>query len=124
MATLLIADDDRTNRLRLAQVARSLGYHPVLASDGARALAVIEDNPDIACVVTDWQMPVLDGPALIRALRAAGNPVPVLVYSAFRSISEVASLLEQGATGFLPYPVPRETLGEYVERFVFKSRAR
>jgi CheY-like chemotaxis protein len=108
----------------LAQVARSLGYHPVLASDGARALAVLEDNPDIACVVTDWQMPGLDGPALIRALRAAGNPVPVLVYSAFRSVSEVAGLLEQGATGFLPYPVPREALGEYVERFVFKSRTR
>lgn len=124
MATLLIADDDRANRMRLAQVARSLGYHAVLASDGARALAVIEDNPDITCVVTDWQMPALDGPALIRALRASGNPVPVLVYSAFRSISEVAGLLEQGATGFLPYPVPREALGEYVERFVFNSRAR
>lgn len=124
MATLLIVDDDRTNRMRLAQVARSLGYNSVLASDGARALTVIEDNPEIACVVTDWQMPGLDGPGLIRALRAAENPLPVLVYSAFRSISEVAGLLEEGATGFLPYPVPREVLGEYMERFVFKARAR
>lgn len=122
MPTLLIADDDRTNRMRLAQVVRSLGYHPVLASDGARALAILEDNPDIACVVTDWQMPVLDGPGLIRSLRDAGNSVPVLVYSAYRSVSEVGALLEQGATGFLPYPVPREALGEYVERFVFNAR--
>lgn len=122
MATLLIADDDRTSRMRLAQMAKSLGYHAVLASDGARALAILEDNPDIACVVTDWQMPGLDGPGLIRALRASGNAVPALVYSAFRSIGEVAALLEQGATGFLPYPVPREALAEYVERFVFARR--
>jgi CheY-like chemotaxis protein len=123
MATLLIVDDDKTSRMRLAQMVRSLGYHSVLASDGARALAVLEDNPEIACVVTDWQMPVLDGPGLIRSLRAAGHAVPVLVFSAFRSIGEVAALLEQGATGFLPYPVPRDVLGEYVERFVFKTRA-
>jgi hypothetical protein len=44
------------------------------------------------------------------------------VYSAFRPVREVAALLEQGATGFLPYPVPREALAEYMERFVFLSK--
>lgn len=124
MATLLIVDDDRSNRTRLEQITRSLGYHLVMASDGARALTVLEDNPGIKCVVTDWQMPVMDGPGLIRALRASGNPVPVLVYSAFRSIGEVAGLLEQGATGFLPYPVTREALAEYVERYAFEARGK
>lgn len=122
MATLLIADDDRANRMRLSQVARSLGYHVVLASDGARALAVFRDNPDIACVITDWQMPNLDGPGLIASLREDGHPVPVLVYSAYRTIGEVGGLLEKGATGFLPYPVPREALAEYLGRYVFQGK--
>ena len=122
MATLLIVDDDRASRLRLAQLARSLGYHAIMASDGARALIMLEDNPDILCVITDWQMPCLDGPGLIRSLRASENAVPILVYSAYRSIGEVAGLLELGANGFLPYPVPAEALAEYMERFVFNGR--
>lgn len=117
MTTLLIVDDDRTNRLRLAQMSRFLGYQPMLASDGARALTVLEDNPDIDIVITDWQMPVMDGPALIRALRESGNQVPLLVYSAYRSVQEVTALLKQGADYFLPYPVPIEELSEYVARF-------
>lgn len=122
MATLLIVDDEKINRMRLTQVARSLGYQTILASDGARALTVLQDNPDIVCVITDWQMPVVDGPALIREIRGAGKTIPILVYSAYRSISEVSLLLEQGADGFLPYPVPRDTLAEYMERFVFVEK--
>ncbi len=122
MATLLIVDDERTNRMRLAQLARSLGFQPILAADGSRALTILEDNPDILCIVTDWQMPNLDGPGMIRALREAGREIPVLVYSAYRSIKEVGHLLEHGATGFLPYPVPRAALAEYMERFVLKDR--
>jgi CheY-like chemotaxis protein len=118
MTILLIVDDDRTNRLRMAQITRSLGYLPLLASDGARALTILEDNPDIDLVITDCQMPVMDGPALISALRESGNSVPLLVYSAYRSIEEVSALLDKGADYFLPYPVSRESLGYYVGRIV------
>ena len=116
MTTLLIVDDDRTNRMRLALIVRSLEYHALFASDGSRALIMLEDNPGIDIVITDWEMPVMDGPALIRALRDAGNPVPVLVYSAFRSISELTALLKRGADYFLPYPVSREDLADYIAR--------
>jgi sigma-B regulation protein RsbU (phosphoserine phosphatase) len=123
MMTLLIVDDDRTNRLRLAQMSRSLGHFALSASDGSRALAMLEDNPGIDMVITDWQMPVMDGPALIRALREAGNPVPVLAYSAYRSINEVAGLLKLGADYFLAYPVSRGELSEYLERFRIQPKA-
>jgi CheY-like chemotaxis protein len=122
VAILLIVDDDRTNRLRMAQVTRSLGHIPLLASDGARALTILEDNPGIDLVITDCQMPVMDGPALIRALREAGNPVPLLVYSAYRSIEEVSALLDKGADYFLPYPVSGESLAVYVDRILVRRK--
>lgn len=122
MTTLLIVDDDRTNRMRLTQMSRSLGYITLLASDGARALTLLEDNPGIDIVITDWQMPVMDGPAFIRALRESGKTLPVLVYSAYRSIHEVTMLLEKGADYFLPYPVSREDLTEYVSRFLIQPK--
>lgn len=125
MATLLIVDDERTNRMRLSQFALSLGFATIQASDGRRALTVLEDNPDIACVITDCQMPNLDGPGLISTIRSEGNSVPILVYSAFRSVKEISALLEIGATGFLRYPVTRENLQEYLYRalsFMDKER--
>ena len=121
MSTLLIVDDEITSRIRLAQLAMSLGYTTILASDGQRALAVLEDNPNVACVVTDCQMPNMDGPAMIVAIRAGGNKIPILVYSAYCRVTEVAALLDHGANGFLGYPVNRESLAEYLERYLSKN---
>ncbi|HKP96751.1 MAG TPA: response regulator [Fibrobacteria bacterium] len=121
MPKILIVDDDAVNRLRLSRIAQSLGYSTVLASDGARALNVLEDNPDLDAVVTDCQMPNLDGPGLIQALRARSDTRLVLVFSAYRSVREVAALLEQGANGFLTYPVTREQLGEYLQRYLLEA---
>ena len=121
MKTILIVDDERTNRIRLAQIAHSLGFSTILASDGLKALSVLEDNPDIDCVVTDCQMPNLDGPGLVSRIRTGNADLLILMYSAYRSIDEVASLLDQGAHGFLNYPVTRENLGEYLDRYLSKD---
>lgn len=118
MSKLLLVDDDMVNRMRLSHIAQSLGYATILASDGLKAVSVLEDNPDISCIVTDCQMPNLDGPGLIRRIRAEGKPLPILVFSAYRTVKEISDLLENGATGFLRYPVTRENLEEYLHRYL------
>lgn len=120
MPKILLVDDERTSRLRLSKIVESLGYSVIQASDGLRALIVMEDNPDIRCVVTDCQMPNLDGPGLIIKIRETGNTLPILVYSAYRSVKEIGALLNQGADAFLSFPVTREEIGEYLERSLFK----
>jgi len=121
MKTILIVDDERTNRIRLAQIANSLGFSTILASDGLKALSVLEDNPDIDCVVTDCQMPNLDGPGLVSRIRTGNTKLLILIYSAYRSLNEISSLLEKGANAFLNYPVTRENLGEYLNRYLSKK---
>jgi CheY-like chemotaxis protein len=120
MAKILIVDDERTNRIRLTKIVESLGFNVILASDGLKALSVLEDNPEIKCVVTDCQMPNLDGPGLISKIRDNGGVLPILVYSAYRSVKEISALLDEGADAFLSYPVSRENIGEYLERYLFK----
>jgi CheY-like chemotaxis protein len=116
MLKILLADDSVTNRKLFSRIIHSLGYVPMLASDGARALQMLEDNPDIACVITDCQMPVLDGPGLIRAIRSGATPeVPVMIYSAFMGLKDVSGLLELGASRFLNYPLKREDVKECLE---------
>jgi CheY-like chemotaxis protein len=121
MDKLLIVDDVRMNRIRLAKIIDSLGYTAIHASDGLKAFSVLGDNPDIKCVITDYEMPNMNGPELIARIRSSGSELPILVYSAYRSVNEVSLLLEQGANGFLNYPVTRENLAEYVNRYLTKK---
>lgn len=75
---ILIVDDSRTMRLILKRALRQAGYgrHATIeAQDGAEALQLVEQQrPDL--VLSDWNMPVMDGLEFLTALRAAGNKVP------------------------------------------------
>lgn len=119
MKKILLVEDSAPNRKLYGQLIGSLGHIPFCARDGVRGLAAYEDNPDIACIITDCQMPEMDGPTMVRALRERyGKELPVLVYSSFLSVKDVGELLDQGATAFLPYPLTRDTLKEYLQRYL------
>jgi CheY-like chemotaxis protein len=120
MKKILLVDDERMNRIRLGTILESMGYSVTQASDGLIALTILTDNPDIKCVVTDCQMPNLDGPGLIARIRNNGSTFPIFVYSAYRSINEVAKLIDQGATAFLVYPVTEENIADYLNRYKSK----
>jgi CheY-like chemotaxis protein len=116
---ILLVEDSAPNRKLYGHLIGSLGHIPFFASDGKRGLFVFEDNPDIACIVTDCQMPEMSGPDMVRELRKRyGNDLPILVYSSFLSVKDVGELLDQGATAFLPYPLTRDTLKEYLQRYL------
>ncbi len=119
MLKVMIVDDAPTNRKILGQMVASLGYIPILAADGARGLALLEDNSDIAAVVSDCQMPNVSGSEMVRTIRKNGiRDLPVLLYSSYIGVKEVGSLLDDGATAFLRYPLSRENLKEYLDRYL------
>jgi CheY-like chemotaxis protein len=69
METVLVVDDEQGILEALADLLREEGYRVVSASHGREALErMAELRPDL--VLTDWMMPVLDGPALIQRIRA------------------------------------------------------
>jgi two-component system, cell cycle sensor histidine kinase and response regulator CckA len=63
----------------------SFGYRALTASDGSEGIALFSQNPDVAVVVTDMLMPVLDGPTTIRALRKLNPNVRVIGMSGYTS---------------------------------------
>ena len=84
---LLVVDDDRAVRESLRRSLEFNGYAVSLAGDGAEALAGINQAaPDV--VIMDVMMPRLDGVEATRALRAAGNDVPILVLTARDAIGD------------------------------------
>ena len=106
---VLVVDDDRAVRESLRRSLEFNGYQVTLASDGAEALASIAGaGPD--ALVIDVMMPRLDGIETTRALRTAGNDLPILVLTARDSVGDRVEGLDAGADDYLTKPFALEEL--------------
>ena len=115
MAILIVEDDPNGRRLLKLFLERS-GHRVEVAGDGAEALAAIaRQRPDL--VITDLNMPNVDGHELIRRLRAdaATAGIPILVISAHW---DPGSPGVPGSDGFLSKPFDLPLLAETVARLV------
>ncbi|EON18875.1 response regulator receiver domain-containing protein [Cupriavidus sp. GA3-3] len=106
MATILLVDDEQLLLRAWALVLEGSGFHVMVASDGAETLELVRSTRP-AIVVTDLNMPVLDGAGLCTAIRAdeSLNAIPLIVCTA-SDWSAPAGLCE----GILRKPVDRDTL--------------
>jgi two-component system response regulator MprA len=106
---VLVVDDDKAVRESLRRSLEFNGYDVALAADGAEALAGIAGaSPDV--VVMDVMMPRLDGIEATRALRTAGNDVPILVLTARDAVGDRVEGLDAGADDYLTKPFALEEL--------------
>jgi two-component system response regulator MprA len=109
---VLVVDDDRAVRESLRRSLEFNGYDVSTASDGAEALAGLSAGaatiPDV--VVMDVMMPRLDGIETTRALRAAGNDVPILVLTARDAVGDRVEGLDAGADDYLTKPFALQEL--------------
>ncbi len=100
---VLVVDDDRAVRESLRRSLEFNGYDVAVAADGAEALASMGlANPDV--VIMDVMMPRLDGIESTRALRKAGNDVPILVLTARDAVGDRVEGLDAGADDYLTKP--------------------
>jgi two-component system response regulator MprA len=110
---VLVVDDDRAVRESLRRSLEFNGYDVRLAADGAEALAGLSNPgagaaPDV--VVMDVMMPRLDGIETTRALRSAGNSVPILVLTARDAVGDRVEGLDAGADDYLTKPFALQEL--------------
>ncbi|AWK87894.1 response regulator transcription factor [Azospirillum thermophilum] len=94
---VLVAEDDALVAWALRDILEEAGYRVTVVPDGARALALEADDPaDV--LLTDLQMPHLDGGALVRRLRTARPSLPVIVMTANPDDGRLTGL-ENGTPG-------------------------
>lgn len=116
--SILVVDDSRTNRVLLGKILAATGYEVVEAENGREALdLLLEGNcrPDL--VLTDLEMPVMDGIRLVSEIRASGTPwagIPVIAASGSSDPSLRLEALEAGAEIFLAKPLGVDDLRKQV----------
>lgn len=116
--TVLVVDDSATLRRIVESALEAAGWTVWSASHGQQALDELAARPTAPdLVITDWNMPVLDGLGLLRALRAApayaGLPILVLTTDTDDASKEAAR--QAGATGWLSKPVNVALLCDVIE---------
>jgi two-component system chemotaxis sensor kinase CheA len=99
----LVVDDSPLVRDIVAEALRAHGLRVLVASDGEEALSVLAAEPGVDIVLTDMDMPRLDGLGLLRAIRslAQGGDVPVVAISMRGNESEKKSALQAGAQAYI-----------------------
>ena len=109
---ILVVDDDPTQRRILEEMIKRLSYQTVTASDGAEALAKLEqtDGSDISLVLLDLVMPGVGGQEVLDHLRNRPNTPPVIVQTANCSIDTAINAMRSGAADFVIKPVSSERL--------------
>ncbi len=108
---VLVVDDEEAIRDITRHVLESFGYRVLLAEDGAQAILLYAQHRDeIDVVVTDMMMPVMDGVALVMALRNLDPSVRVVCTSGLSDTTHLARATQAGIRHFIPKPFSTETV--------------
>jgi len=109
---VLVVEDSPTVSAQIKKILESFLLCVHVAKDGQKALEVLEKNPNIQMVVTDYHMPNINGLEFIKCLRkdAKYSEVPILVISIESDINIKVNLFKNGANDFIKKPILEEEL--------------
>ncbi|MBV9999976.1 MAG: PAS domain S-box protein [Verrucomicrobia bacterium] len=116
---VLVVDDEVAIRESTRRVLQGAGYRVLLAGDGSEALALyVQHQSEIAVVVTDLMMPILDGIATMRALRRLNPQVRIIAVTGLATKTQTAAASEAGANDFLAKPYTARPLLLMLQRML------
>ena len=107
---ILVMDDEESVRAYLSRVLERLGYTVVLSGNSTDGLIMLDQNPDVAAVVTDVHMPgELSGLDLWKAIRARRPDCPLVIISGFPTEDLFQMAQDVGVADFLtkPFELPQ-----------------
>ncbi len=109
---LILVVDDEASVLEITKVILEASrYRVITASDGTEAVALyLQNKGEIKLVLMDMMMPIMDGPASIRALRSVNPQVKVIAVSGLNEDDKLAEITGTGVCTFLSKPYTAETL--------------
>lgn len=115
---LLVVDDSSTMRRIIKNTLQRLGYEDILeAEHGAEAWAILDANADIKVLITDWNMPEMNGLELVKKVRADSRfaDIPIIMVTTEGGKAEVITALKAGVNNYIVKPFTPQVLKEKLE---------
>ncbi len=99
--TVLVAEDSQTQAVQFQYLLEKAGFQAVMAANGRQALEMIrQSQPDV--VITDLEMPEMNGLELVEAVHAEFPKIPVILATAVGSEAIAAEAMRKGAASYVP----------------------
>lgn len=115
---VLLVDDSGTMRAIVRRCLNKLEVEDVHeAEDGARALQIFETNT-FDVILTDWNMPKMDGLQLLQEIRQRDREIPVIMITTEAERSRVVQAIQFGVSDYLVKPFTPEGLREKLEKWI------
>jgi DNA-binding NtrC family response regulator len=114
---ILIVEDEATQRFTLGKLCANLGYEVAETTNGKEALELLKQDPNqqVSLVLTDLQMPIMDGKELIQAAKELRPGLPIIVLTASQEIVDAVECVRSGAYDYIPKPIEFERLKISIE---------
>ncbi|HLJ96333.1 MAG TPA: response regulator [Gemmataceae bacterium] len=122
MATILVVDDSAVDRIRVEKLLIKEGLQVQTAASGREALDFLKRQP-ADLVLTDMQMPEIDGLQLVEEIRSKHAAIPVILMTAHGSEEIAVEALQKGAASYVPKRNLARDLGETIASLLEVSRA-
>ena len=116
---ILLVDDDPELLEATGAMLEFEDYRVITAKDGLEAMKIYQRmGKEIALVILDYFLPVMDGDAVFDELKAIDPDVQVVLSSGFGEQATLGGMLARGLRGFLPKPYSHETLIEHIRSII------
>ena len=111
---VMIVDDSRAQRMMLRRMVETLGFETEEAENGQDALDQLQADNPVDLMLVDWNMPVLDGLDMLKAVRKQGaySDTTILMVSSESDPRKIARALMCGADDYLVKPVDAPMIRE------------
>ncbi|HSS62821.1 MAG TPA: response regulator, partial [Gammaproteobacteria bacterium] len=119
-ATILVVDDEPDLEQLLMQRFRrkvkngELKFH--FAGDGEEALSMLDEQPDVDLVLSDINMPRMDGLTLLTSLKEIDRQLRTVIVSAYGDMRNIRTAMNRGAFDFITKPIEFEDLEATIEK--------
>lgn len=107
---IMIVDDSRTIRQQVTFTLTKGGYEVVEAEDGAQGIEKLAENPDVAMIITDVNMPNMDGIEMLEKMKASGTTIPIIMLTTEGAADLIERAKAAGAKGWLVKPFKPDQL--------------
>ena len=116
---ILVVDDSTTMRRIIQNTLKQIGQETIIeAGDGIEGLAQLTNEPDVSLILTDWNMPNMNGLDFLTKVRETNKTTPIVMITTEAEKANVITAIKAGANNYIVKPFTPETLKEKLAAFL------
>jgi len=112
---ILVVDDSSTMRRIITNTLKQIGEETVVeAEDGREGMHQLKENPDVGLVLTDWNMPTMNGFEFLQKVRETNKDIPIVMITTEAEKANVVKAIQAGANNYVVKPFTADTLKQKI----------